>query len=157
MSTSRLWVVIHVAVLCASGRDGAGPENGAARRDARRLFVDWWATPPAPLTVLHGTRVLETERAQRMPDTPGPDEAGQGDILPRKVKQILRDADAVIIVVNGKTLGNSAQVSVQTLVESEQILMIPLSCSVTYGFEFYTAVAHCWHLVAEIVHLFCQA
>ena len=71
-----------------------------------------------------------------MPDTPGPDEAGQGDILPRKVKQILRDADAVIIVVNGRTLGNSAQVSVQKLVESEQIPTILRVCSVSVTHSF---------------------
>jgi predicted GTPase len=52
-------------------------------------------------------------------DTPGPDEAGQGDTLMTKVKEILREADAIICVLNGRLLRNKAEHNIQKLINSE--------------------------------------
>ena len=54
-------------------------------------------------------------------DTPGPDEAGQVDNIMTKVKEILRDADAIICVMNGKQLRNQSQASITELTRGELI------------------------------------
>lgn len=61
-------------------------------------------------------------------DTPGPDEASQGDLLIEKVQQILQDAHAVICVVNGRQLRNQAQASVRDMIKSKRLAS--LSCPV---------------------------
>ena len=50
----------------------------------------------------------------------GPDEAMQGHLLYEKVEQVLRESDAVICVINGRSLKNNAQQSVQDLLKKQQ-------------------------------------
>ena len=66
-------------------------------------------------------------------DTPGPDEANQGQLLEEAVKAILQEADAVICVVNGTMLRNQAQASVRDMIKSK--LRCDMLLSTTSGWS----------------------